>query len=375
MESRLEAAELLQRRLDELTADGRAWRNDLEEREAKLKQLENQLEVWEEKKRMVAEERERLDGVVDDVAKARHSLEIDMQSTDNPLPTAKEEQNLREQLSVLQETHQATLSDLAAVTDKYRDALREISDLAAQIQEAKLQASIAREPSDDGSDRPVPPTPRRRLTTGGSLRSPRSGDFVGSPTGSGRRSFFRQAASTESLHARSLSQSQSLSQELSSARLHRPSLNGRPDGIVIPSPTLLSPVLPRTASLINDPGNERSAASLEKEIMRLQEVLKEREAEINNLEQSLKEKTKDETAPVEDITPIPEGDDQEPELQDPSLRDLSPTTLKQFKDLRRLSRRLSLQKPAEHEADPSETLGRLNELMLYVINIRNHLSC
>jgi hypothetical protein len=36
--------------------------------------------------------------------------------------------------------------------------------------------------------------------------------------------------------------------------------------------------------------NERSASSLEKEIMRLQEVLREREAEIAHLEHSLKDK-------------------------------------------------------------------------------------
>ncbi|KIJ44279.1 hypothetical protein M422DRAFT_168492, partial [Sphaerobolus stellatus SS14] len=362
VESRVQAAELLQKRLDELTSDGQAWRSDLEEREARLRDLEKQLQVWEEKKREAAEERERLDDVAEDVAKARRSLEIDMKATADTSSANEEEQDLKEQFTALQQTHQATLTDLASVTDKYRDALREISDLAAQIQEAKLQSAIAPEPSDDGSDR-IPATPRRR-PPGGSLRSHRSGEFAIGQNGAGRRSFFRQAASTESLHTRSQSQSQSLSQELSSARSPRPSFNGRPESLHVQSPTLLSPIITRKDSYSSQSSElvaERSAASLEKEIMRLQEVLKEREGEILSLEQSLKEK---EIKPSHEITPIPEIDDKEPDMEDPNFKELSPTTLKQFKALRRLSRRLSLQKPEEPPADPSETLDRLNELML-----------
>ncbi|KAF8517592.1 kinesin-domain-containing protein [Hysterangium stoloniferum] len=369
VEARIQAAELLQRRLDEITADGQAWRSDLEQREAKLKELERQLEVWEEKKRIVGEERERLGDVAGDVAKARHSLEIDMQRPINPTSTS--DDSVEEQLTALQQTHQATLADLSAVTDKYRDALREISDLASQIQEAKLQAAAIPDPSDDGSEPVVPPSPRRRLTMGGSLRSPRGGELgIGQTNGSGRRSFFRQAASTESLHARSLSQSQSLSQELSSARSRRPSSNSRPESLAIPSPTLLSPVIVRPMSYSQSPTTDtpatekRSAASLEKEIMRLQEVLKEREAEISSLEQSLKERPLEPTLVPKALTHISEADDAENEVDNPTLKELSPKTLKQFKDLRRLSRRLSLQQPAETPADPSETLDRLNELML-----------
>ncbi|GJJ12322.1 hypothetical protein Clacol_006563 [Clathrus columnatus] len=355
--SRAEAAEVLQKRLEELTSDGAAWRADLEHREVKLKELEKQLEVWEEKRKQANEDRERLGDVAGDVEKARRSLELDLLDTPEKRMKSTRDSDVEGQLTALQETHQATLADLASVTDKYRDALREISDLASQIQELKLQTSSQREPSDDGSD--VPSTPRRRLTTGSGLRSPR---------GDGRRSFFRQAASTESLHARSLSQSQSLSQELSSARLSKHSLNGRPDSLTIPNSTRLSPTITRSMSYSQlpfiDSPTERSVASLEKEIMRLQEVLKEREAEISTLEESLKTKTNGVPHQIQDIPPIPEVDDVENELSDPSLNELSPTTLKQFKDLRRLSKRLSLQTPPESLTESSETLDRLNELML-----------
>ncbi|KAF8584073.1 kinesin [Ramaria rubella] len=374
VETRVQAAELLQRRLNELTADEHGWRSDLELRESKLKEMERQLEAWEEKRRLVGEERERLGDVAGDVAKARRSLEVDMRSAANPPSDGEHGLSSEDQLTSLQQTHQATLSDLAAVTDKYRDALREISDLAAQIQEAKLQSVATLESSEEISEPPLPPTPRRRLTIGSNntLRSPRSSETV-QTNGNGRRLFFRQAASTESLHGRSLSQSQSLSQELSSARLHRPSVTGRPDSLAIPSPTLLSPPLPRPNLSLQvpgaeSPGGERSAASLEKEIMRLQEVLKEREAEISSLEQSLKERPPKPTAVVQEIS---EAEDDN-EIADSNLKDLSPKTLKQFKTLRRLSRRLSLQKATEPPEDTSETLDRLNELMLSMAQKESH---
>ena len=351
-------------------ADGQAWRSDLEQRETKLNELEKQLEAWEEKRRLVGEERERLGDVAGDVAKARHSLEVDMRSAASPSAGTDEGPSVQEQLAALQQTHQATLSDLSAVTDKYRDALREISDLASQIQEAKLQSAAAPEQSEDKAEHRVPPTPRRRLTVGsnGSLLSPRGGEGGQVPVnGTGRRLFFRQAASTESLHARSLSQSPSLSQELSSARSPKHSLTGRPDNLAIPSSTLLSPplVYPTSSPITDSPSGERTAASLEKEIMRLQEVLKEREAEIDTLEQSLKDKAARSTAGVDHISSISEAEDAENDVDDSKIKELSPTTLKQFKDLRRLSRRLSLQK-TEPAVDSSETLDRLNELMLYV---------
>ena len=96
--------------------------------------------------------------------------------------------------------------------------------------------------------------------------------------------------------------------------------------------------------------------------MCLQEVLKEREAEINALEQSLKEKPVSSSAAVGQVLSVSSASDRENEMDDAGLKELSPLTLKQFKALRHLS----LQKTAEPTMDFSETLDRINELMLYV---------
>lgn len=96
--------------------------------------------------------------------------------------------------------------------------------------------------------------------------------------------------------------------------------------------------------------------------MRLQEVLKEREAEISTLEQTLKEKQTTSSAGARQVSIISEAEDAENGAEDTNLKELSPATLQQFKALRRLS----LQRTSEPAMDSSETLDRLNELMLYV---------
>ena len=53
---------------------------------------------------------------------------------------------LEGQLVAFWQTHTATLVDLASVTVKYHNSLGEISNLAAQIQEAKLSNSVIPEP-------------------------------------------------------------------------------------------------------------------------------------------------------------------------------------------------------------------------------------
>jgi kinesin family protein 4/21/27 len=101
---------------------------------------------------------------------------------------------LESQLLVLQQTHTATLADLSSVTAKYREALREISDLAAQIQEAKLNDTVPESPLDRSIEIP----PLRRRVTSGRIRESSEPQL----NSAGRRLFFRQAASAESLHAR-----------------------------------------------------------------------------------------------------------------------------------------------------------------------------
>ena len=222
-ERRRNEVETLQTRLEIFRQDGENWRSDLEARESKVKQLEEKMLEWEQKRRDAAESRLRLGEVVEEVVSARRSLEVDLanipsltntsdpetplDSTPSPPPEVNAQEmssappsDIEAQLLALQQTHTATLADLSSVTTKYRDALREISDLAAQIQEAKLSSPSIAESSSDSLDtdklQDIPPL-RKRIT---SARTRESVDVQVNP--SGRRLFFRQAASAESLHAR-----------------------------------------------------------------------------------------------------------------------------------------------------------------------------
>lgn len=85
--------------------------------------------------------------------------------------------------------------------------------------------------------------------------------------------------------------------------------------------------------------------------MRLQEVLKEREAEITSLEQSLIQKHQ----PSPPMTPMV-GEDASPSLH------LSPKTISHFKEIRRS---LNVQDSLS-ASDAGDSLVRLNELMRYV---------
>lgn len=229
-ERRRDEAEVLQSRLDGLRQDGDSWRSDLEERERKVKELEEQLQIWEKKKQDAGDARVRLGDVVSEVASARRSLQadfvdvaasasnsdestaatpIDARASTVPYdiaatdasaivsPAAQVDKALEKQFVALQQTHTATLADLSSVTSKYRDALREISDLAAQIQEAKLSNQ---EPAtaDPSTERPSESPSIRRRMTSGKLRETSEQQY----NNAGRRLFFRQAASTESLHSR-----------------------------------------------------------------------------------------------------------------------------------------------------------------------------
>lgn len=217
-ERRREEVVTLQSRLETLRQDGESWRTDLEERERRVKELEGKMLEWEKKKKDAGEARARLGSVVGEVASARKSLEIDLEASPTPSPVdetplsvslregspvAEPAYNpaLENQLLALQQTHTATLADLSSVTAKYRDALREISDLAAQIQEAKLSNPSIAESSYAESpvmEKPIDIPPYRRRMTGGRNRDASDPQ----PNASGRRLFFRQAASAESLHAR-----------------------------------------------------------------------------------------------------------------------------------------------------------------------------
>jgi hypothetical protein len=213
---------------------------------------------------------------------------------------------------------------------------------------------------------PETPTVRRRKP------SFNQGDMPMSAGHSGRRPFFKHAASTESLRSRSLSQSQSLSQELSSVHSRKTSFSSVSNRS---SPTSLSPrrinlslSMPNTAAL----PSERTAASYENEIMRLQEVLKEREAEIQSLETSLKEAQ--ETSSVSsDATPPPALKINGVHNDNPDI--LTPGMMDQFHSLRKTMENGHTNGDTMDEVsengdvvpDNDASLLRLNELMLYVL--------
>ena len=217
---RREEVEVLQSRLTSITKDGQSWRDDLEEREERVKELERKMIELETKKNDTAEERARLGGIVEEVTKARRSLQLPKGITINgsnsgfesvgssrpetpvstappsEIPQAVVEGNVDAQLVSLQQTHTATLADLSAVTTKYRDALREIQDLSSQLEEVKLSQGLAasESPERNGSLDPF------SGNTSGSIRRKPARNM--SENYGNRRLFFRHAASAESLHSR-----------------------------------------------------------------------------------------------------------------------------------------------------------------------------
>lgn len=198
-EARRADVRALQSRLERLQQDGQEWRTDLEQREKKIQRMEAELKEREAALKATADTRDRLGVIVNDVSEARKNLEVASIKSDAS-SIHESESSVDSQLVALQQTHTATLADLSSVTAKYRDALREIADLAAQLQEAKVNASIPPTPLSESPERPTEVTsPRRRMTRG------MSKDGIDAPlNGTGRRLLYRQAASTESLHGRSV---------------------------------------------------------------------------------------------------------------------------------------------------------------------------
>lgn len=165
-----------------------------------MKHLELKMEEWERKKKEADEDRARLSGMVGEVEQAKRTLQ-DLSKTDGPSSSgvstpAAVDLSAENQLIALQQTHAATLADLSTVTDKYRNALQEIADLAAQIQEAKLANPTIPEFSALES---LEMTPIRRKKM--SLRNKDiAADSQFDP--SARKALFGKAISLESLHGR-----------------------------------------------------------------------------------------------------------------------------------------------------------------------------
>jgi len=199
-EKRTQEVAALQARLENLEQDGTSWRTDLEKREKKVKDLELRMEEWERKKKEANEDRLRLSGMVGEVEQAKQSLQdlnvADGSSSSGVSTPASVDLSVENQLIALQQTHAATLTDLSTITAKYRDALQEIADLAAQIQETKLANPTIPEFSPLASLE-TPPLRRKVIN----LRNKEVlADSQFDP--SARKPFFRQAVSLESLHGR-----------------------------------------------------------------------------------------------------------------------------------------------------------------------------
>jgi DNA repair exonuclease SbcCD ATPase subunit len=379
VERRRAEVENLQGRLDAITKDGEAWRDDLERRERRVQDLEQRMQEWERVRAEAGDQRARLGAIVDGVEQEKRALETPPGSprttpallnghvtepVSEPVTPVQVHHpissGLEVQIASLQETHAATLADLSSVAAKYRDALREISDLAAQIQELKLNGEAS---SESGS---VPASDRLELQTARRRLAPDS------PTS--RRLFGRNAASTESLRSRSLSQSLSLSQELSSAHGRKTSLSSAGAS----SPLAASPrVRPLALSLSFPAGvavdGGRSAVSMEKEIKALQDVLKEREAEIAALETTLRERGPAAPAPVPALMLTPEqlSSPESPSPGSAAAR-LTPNTLRQFGEIRKAignghtAMDTDASSTLDSVSEEDENLDRLNELMRLV---------
>lgn len=195
-ERRREEVDALTTRLENLNRDGAGWRTDLEERERKVKELEQKMEAWERKRKEANEDRIRLGDVVGEVELAKRSLEslnggstkVNFPTTSGASTPASVDLSVENQLVALRQTHAATLTDLSSVSKKYQDALQEIADLAAQIQEARLSNPTI--PETSAVDKADTPLFRRRMT------SSKSRDGLTEPLydTAGRRLFFQASS-------------------------------------------------------------------------------------------------------------------------------------------------------------------------------------
>lgn len=240
--------------------------------------------------------------------------------------------NLQEEMRAVRDSESSIRAELELTKQKYKESLSEINDLNSQLTEIKLNGGVSAhlEPDsfkldkDDGDnddeqlevldsqgDENRPPgTPQRagnhqrNLTNRGRpgsllidttnrqtpspssnrLTRRSSGSFLGYNKSDGTRS----AGISPLAHGRTRSISQSSSLDFASALPSQLTQTGRGPrplsltGSVPPSPTLKA-FEPDSAA-----NYERKVASLEKETMRLQEALKERDEELRALETTLR---------------------------------------------------------------------------------------
>ncbi|CEL63802.1 Kinesin-like protein KIF21A OS=Mus musculus GN=Kif21a PE=1 SV=2 [Rhizoctonia solani AG-1 IB] len=345
--------------------DRNEWSKMLEAREKKVEELEGRMAEVEKMRVELQSERERLGNAVGGVERARRSIEFS-----SPVINGSGESSIvSEELEQLRKNHAETLQELNAVNSRYQDALHDISDLYAQINEAKLQAVANQVPpvpplpptetNGNGEEARSPPT-RRRAGSRAALESPSlRPSRAGADSPSQKRLFFRHAASSESLHARSQLQSVSLSQELSTARSPKNLFaNGSENSEGGDANTNGIKKMGHRPQLSLQLPTERSAEDLEKEIHSLQAILKAREAEIVALENTIKENERE--ASFRALSSGAEIKVNGTHLNgDFNPRDsLSPETMRDFAEIRK-----SLEVLPTNGESVDSSLNRLDELM------------
>ena len=242
---------------------------------------------------------------------------------------------LRKQVAQLQHAHDETTSELDSAKTKYAESLREIDDLNAQVQEARLLRSQAS--ASDLSDAGLSPSATRfggarrggehddedddeveELATsalhGGKNGSPAAHRATGPRTPHARRSMplspqhrlsflGRGQGAGSPAHLRSAS----LSQELSSAASSQTSCP------TIPQPRSPSPsshsrresfFAPSSNSSTSNGVGDRSYEQMKSEVLKLQAALDQRDAEISDLESAVQHLR----SPFASVAPSPSGD-------------------------------------------------------------------
>lgn len=212
---------------------------------------------------------------------------------------------LEHQLAKLQQSHDATLVELEAANVKYRNSLKEIEDLNAQVSDAKILNSEDGDSFSSAAPSPVPSSPRfereRGLGLGEDeeveeLASPTSPTSLSTPPPTMRTPRSRRSMPLAPQHrlsflgrgqgapAHTHARSASLSQELSLAVSQQASSPPNPRASS-PSPGSLN--RESIYSTLTASTGDRSYEQMKEEVMKLQSVLNEREAEITALESSL----------------------------------------------------------------------------------------
>lgn len=289
IERREEANRDLESRLNLLDTSGdhKLLLAEIDERDQRVLELERSLDELKSKNIASELEAARLQKIAEEEKEANSELAIQVRTFERaqtisptsttfqsmPLPSLPDPV-LLSRIDELQATYDKTFAELEITNVKYKESLREISDLNSQLEESKLINL------EDGDTTPPPSTIPDDLetylsptvTNSSPSRSPRARRSGPLSPQNLQQSFLSRGQST---HPRSAS----LSQELSSAQDSQSSSS-------LSGPRL-SPNLQQSRDMSTSPGGTRSYEQINGEVLRLQEALNDREEEIMVLESRL----------------------------------------------------------------------------------------